>query len=26
MGLLDGIAGQVLGKMMGDKGGMAQIA
>jgi uncharacterized protein YidB (DUF937 family) len=26
MGLLDGIAGQVLGKMMGDKGGMAQVA
>lgn len=26
MGLLDGIAGQVLGKMMGDKGQTAQIA
>ena len=26
MGLLDGIAGQVLGKVMGDKGNMAQVA
>jgi uncharacterized protein YidB (DUF937 family) len=26
MGLLDGLAGQVLGKMMGEKGGMAQVA
>lgn len=26
MGLLDGIAGQVLGKVMGDKGSMAQVA
>ena len=26
MGLLDGLAGQFLGKMMGDKGGMAQVA
>ncbi len=26
MGLFDNVAGAVLGKMMGDKGGMAQIA
>ena len=26
MGLLDSVAGAVLGKVMGDKGGMAQIA
>lgn len=26
MGLFDSVAGAVLGKMMGDKGGMAQIA
>ncbi len=26
MGMLDGLVGSVLGKVMGDKGGMAQIA